>query len=141
MKGKWARRKLTLTLTLILLPGCASYRDPTMPKPPIPCSDADLLGVLQPFDRPPEPIHMVPAVYPEIPRTAVAEGIVRVWLMIGRSGHVCNATVESSNTIQVLEEAAIAAALKWQFKPAKRKGKPVASRIVVPFLFPLDSIP
>jgi len=90
------------------------------------------------FDTPPEPVHMVPADYPELARQAEAEGVVNLLVTIDESGRVIAAKVQTSDAIESLEKAAIAAAKKWLFKPAKQRDKPVKVRIIIPFRFSLN---
>jgi protein TonB len=90
------------------------------------------------YDTPPEPVHMVPAAYPELARQAEAEGTVNLLVTIDETGRVVNATVQTSDAIQSLEQAAIDAAYKWLFKPAKQRDKPVKVRIIIPFKFSLN---
>lgn len=90
------------------------------------------------FDTPPEPVHTVAAVYPELARQAEAEGVVQVLVTIDETGRVVAATVQSSDAIESLQQAAVEAAKKWLFKPAKQRDKPVKVRIVIPFRFSLN---
>lgn len=90
------------------------------------------------FDTPPEPVHQVAAEYPELARQAEAEGVVQVLVTIDETGRVVNATVQSSDAIESLQQAAVVAARKWLFKPAKQRDKPVKVRIVIPFRFSLN---
>ena len=81
---------------------------------------------------------MVPAEYPELARQAEAEGVVNLLVTIDESGRVIAAKVQTSDAIESLEKAAIAAAMKWLFKPAKQRDKPVKVRIIIPFRFSLN---
>ncbi len=90
------------------------------------------------FDTPPEPVHQVAAEYPELARQAEAEGLVMVLVTIDETGRVTAAQVQSSDAIDSLQQAAVAAAKKWLFKPAKQRDKPVKVRIVIPFRFNLN---
>ena len=90
------------------------------------------------YDTPPEPVHQVRADYPELARQAEAEGVVLVLVTIDESGRVIDARVQSSDAIESLQQAALAAARKWLFKPAKQRDKPVKVRIVIPFRFSLN---
>jgi protein TonB len=90
------------------------------------------------FDTPPEPVHTVAAQYPELARQAEAEGVVQVLVTIDETGRVVDAKVQSSDAIESLQQAAVAAARKWLFKPAKQRDKPVKVRIVIPFRFSLN---
>ncbi len=90
------------------------------------------------FDSPPEPVRQVAAEYPELARQAEAAGRVWVRVTIDETGRVINATVERSEVITSLENAAMAAARKWLFKPAKQRDVPVKCQIIIPFNFTLN---
>jgi len=73
----------------------------------------------------------------QYPASALAErrhGDVVLLLTVDADGHVSKVEVASSGGSD-LDEAATFAARQWTFVPAKRSGKPVASRIRVPFHF------
>ncbi len=90
------------------------------------------------FDSPPEPIRTVKPSYPELARETHAEGIVYVRVTVDETGRVVEATVVQSDAIPSLEEAALAAAKAWEFRPAKQRDVPVKARIVLPFRFRLS---
>jgi protein TonB len=90
------------------------------------------------YDEPPVPVHKEVPVYPELARQAEAEGEVWVRVTIDETGRVIRATIEKSNAIEALEQAAIEAAYKWLFKPAKQRDIPVKCQIVIPFEFTLE---
>lgn len=91
---------------------------------------------------PPTVLTHVDAVYPA---AALASGVhadVILVVTIDVNGHVSNVEVAKSategkadSTRKELDEAAIAAMRQWTFRPATRNGKPVASRIRVPYHF------
>lgn len=91
---------------------------------------------------PPTVLTHVDAVYPA---SALASGVhadVILVVTIDVNGHVSNVEVAKSategradSTRKELDEAAIAAMRQWTFRPATRNGKPVASRIRVPYHF------
>ena len=111
--------------------------DPFAP-PVVPQATGNDADVFVAFDTPPEVVHMVPAVYPELARQAEAEGTVNLLVTIDETGRVVDAVVQSSTTIGALDKAARDAAMKWLFKPAKQRDKPVKVRIVIPFRFSLN---
>jgi protein TonB len=111
--------------------------DPFAP-PVVPQAGGGEADIFVAFDTPPEPVHMVPAVYPDLARQAEAEGTVQLLVTIDETGRVTEAVVQSSNTIAALDKAAIDAAKKWLFKPAKQRDKPVRVRIIIPFRFSLN---
>ncbi len=54
---------------------------------------------------------------------------------IDETGRVTEATVSESTTMEIFEQAAIAAAVKFTFEPARVNDKPVKSRVGIPFEF------
>jgi protein TonB len=90
------------------------------------------------FDTPPKAVRKVEPEYPELASKAEAEG--RVWLRvtISETGRVIDATVHRSEVIPSLEQAAIEAAMKWLFQPAKQRDRPVKVQILLHFNFALS---
>ncbi len=90
--------------------------------------------------RPPQVVDRVDAVYPpsELARRRHADVVFNV--TVDADGHVTRADVIETAGAD-MDEAALAAVLRWTFHPALRAGQPVASRIRVPFHFapPADS--
>jgi TonB family protein len=83
---------------------------------------------------PPSVLTHVDAQYPPSARASRKHGDVVLALTIDADGHVSKVDVFESGGAD-LDEAAIVAARQWTFIPAKRGGKPLASRIRVPFHF------
>ena len=75
------------------------------------------------------------AAYPEDARRRGIQGVVFVRALVGRSGHVIDASVQKS--VPGLDVAAVEAVMAWRFKPAQRDGRPVMTWIVVPVRFTL----
>ena len=73
--------------------------------------------------------------YPDLARKAQIEGVVVVTVTIGKTGEVENAVIFKS--IPMLDEAALEAARKCKFKPAKQRDKFVKVKMNVPFNFKL----
>ncbi len=90
------------------------------------------------YDTPPEPVHMEAAVYPEMARQAEAEGTVMVLVTIDTTGRVIDARVTRSDAIESLQNAAVAAARRWLFRPARQRDVPVQVQIEIPFRFTLN---
>jgi len=90
------------------------------------------------FDSPPEAIRSVEPKYPERAREAEAEGDVLVEVIIDENGRVVSARVIDSDTIGALEDAAVEAAYKFLFRPARQGDVPVRCRVVIPFSFTLN---
>jgi TonB family protein len=75
------------------------------------------------------------SVTPEVPAALRGvKGQVDVWLAIDEGGNVTDAQVRNASYDE-FSAAAIAAARQWKFSAAVREGKPVASAVIVPFLF------
>jgi iron complex outermembrane recepter protein len=84
--------------------------------------------------RPPVVVHHVDAVYPPSAIAERKDADVVLTVTIDADGHVSKVDVAQSGGAD-LDEAAIVAAREWTFAPATRNGKPVASRIKMPFHF------
>jgi len=78
---------------------------------------------------------------PAYPKAAVDQGIsgkVVLRINVGADGKPTEVVVETAEPKGVFDEAAIAAAHKWNFTPAHKDGKPVAGAIRVPIWFDMD---
>jgi iron complex outermembrane receptor protein len=84
--------------------------------------------------KPPVVLHHVDAVYPPSALAERKDADVVLTVTIDADGHVSKVDVAQSGGAD-LDEAAIVAAREWTFVPAARNGKPVASRIKMPFHF------
>jgi len=73
--------------------------------------------------------------YPDLARKAQIEGKVVITVTIDKTGNVENAKVFKS--VPMLDEAAMAAAMMCQFKPAKQRDKFVKVKMNIPFDFHL----
>jgi len=82
----------------------------------------------------------VDADYPAEAEQQALEGNVVLVLDIDASGHVTNASV-SQSAGHGFDEAAVAAAKQFTFKPATRGGKPIAARILYKYAFTLKGAP
>jgi TonB family protein len=69
-------------------------------------------------------------------RQAEVEGTVMVRALVGKDGRVKDAFVTEG--IPMLNEAAVAGAMKYVFKPALQQHKPVAVWVQIPMRFTLD---
>jgi len=94
-------------------------------------------GVPIHVDQPPVAIAQPLPVYPDIAREAGIEGKVRVYILIGKDGHVLRAEVDDKVHAPMLDAAALEAAKRWVFTPAYTHGRPVAVWDVLPFEFTL----
>jgi TonB family protein len=84
--------------------------------------------------KPPVVTHHVDAVYPPSALAERKDVDVVLTVTVDADGHVSKVDVAQSGGADV-DEAAIVAARQWTFVPAMRDGKPVASRIKMPFHF------
>jgi TonB family protein len=83
----------------------------------------------------PTVVRHVDAVYPPSALPSLEHADVLLTLTVDVDGHVSKVDVAQSSGAADLDEAAIVAARQWAFTPATRAGKPVASRIRLPFHF------
>ena len=75
---------------------------------------------------------------PDYPSRAIRrglEGTVLVEVEVLPDGAVGEVTLHESSGHRLLDDAALRAARQGRFRPAKRDGEPVASRVIVPFEF------
>jgi len=71
-------------------------------------------------------------VKPEAPQGE--SGLVAVQCVIDENGKVVSAVV-SKSTNSALDSFALEAVAKWDFKPAKKDGKTVKTKVTIPFRF------
>lgn len=83
----------------------------------------------------PEPTRRVPPEYPEQARRRGIEGTVLIQALVDEAGVVVDTRIAES--IPALDEAALAAARQWVFKPALTNNKPVAVWVAIPVRFSL----
>jgi TonB family protein len=84
--------------------------------------------------KPPVVVQHVDAVYPPSALSQRKHADVVLALTVDADGHVSKVDVMESGAPD-LDEAAVVAARQWTFVPAMRDGKPIPSRIRVPFHF------
>jgi periplasmic protein TonB len=75
--------------------------------------------------------------YPPTARQSGVQGTTRVSLLVSSIGTVTEAIVVRSSGSPALDNAAVAALLRWRFQPAVRSGEPVAAQVIVPVVFSL----
>ena len=88
-----------------------------------------------------QPARVLRRYQPDYPRTArrdKVEGRVMLDVHIGSRGRVGSVRVLNSSGSPLLDSTAIAAVKRWSFSPAMKNGKPVSSRVHVPFRFSLQ---
>lgn len=88
--------------------------------------------------QPPVPTHRAQPNYPSSARDAGIQGTVRIRFLIGKDGHVESASVAASSGNAALDQAAVDAAYRWRFSPAKDdQGRPVRCYASGPITFSL----
>jgi len=83
----------------------------------------------------PQLLHAVEPQYPELAREAGLEGQVRLKVLVGTDGLVKDVVVLSGKS--VLNEAAVAAARRYTFRPAYTNHRPVPVWVGIPMTFRL----
>ena len=106
-----------------------------MPPPPPPGGGGG--GVFLAFDEPPTLIHFEVPSYPDLAREAGIEGTVRVKVLVAEDGKVVTVELISSDVTDAMAKAALAAARKCRFSPAKQRTTPVKAHVLIPFIFRL----
>ena len=94
-------------------------------------------GVPVHVDQPPVAIAQPRPNYPDIAREAGIEGNVRVYILIGKDGHVLRAELDDKVHVPMLDASALEGAKRWVFTPAYVNGHPVAVWETLPFEFTL----
>lgn len=96
-------------------------------------------------DAPTIPIDVMPKVlaapvaYPDEARRDGVQGMVLVKALVGKDGHVKEASVDLEKPApEILAKAAVEAVRQWTFEPGKAKGEPQEVWIVVPVNFKLQ---
>lgn len=86
----------------------------------------------------PQIVHFEPIEYPAFAVEAEADGEIYVIVIVGRDGRVISARIKSSTASDLLEAAALKAAMKCLFEPAKQRGAPVECQVCIPYSFALN---
>lgn len=104
-----------------------------------PAPEADMIYDFNAVEEKPELLqkYYVLPEYPEIARKAGIEGQVVLELVIDTSGLVIDIKVVKS-LHELLDEAAVKAAHRWRYKPARQRDKAVKVRVLQPVRFRLD---
>ena len=87
----------------------------------------------QEYDVPPKLLKQTRPDYPQEAIRRKLEGVVHVAFRIDEQGQVREARIVGS--VPLLDAAALAAVQQWQFVPAQKDGKPVASTAKSPVYF------
>ena len=86
-------------------------------------------------DEEPVRLHIDPPVYPDVARTAGAEGTVLVRVLVDKEGKVKDVIVVEP--VAMLAEAAVKCAKTAVFRPALSQGRPVEVWVMMPITFKL----
>lgn len=97
--------------------------------------DASDPGQFQPVEQLPELVTIPEPEYPPLAKEAQIEGVVKVWVQVGKDGRVHKTKIMQS--IPGLDDAASAAAMQAVFKPGLWQKKPVVVWVSVPIRFTL----
>jgi TonB family protein len=136
-------RKHTLLVTgmlvALLTVSWQCSRKPSVPTAPEQAKESDARPAdFVEFDKAPTIIRDVAPKYPELAKAAGIEGEIWLKIFVREDGGVDKVEVFKSTKPEIgFEEAAIAAAQKFEFKPALKNGRPVATWVVLPFKFKL----
>jgi protein TonB len=109
-------------------------------------ANADIINSLQKSDdkmqgteASPVPIKRVNPAYPDSARRSGIEGMVYLQVYVGEKGFVKEVKVQKNESgSELLENAAMKAALDWQFQPVIKDGKAVGVYVTLPFNFKLS---
>jgi len=107
-----------------------------MPPPPPP-SGGGGAEIFLAFDEPPQLIEYSAPEYPPLAREAGIEGTVAIRVLVSEEGKVLDATVLQSDVTPAMDQAAVQAAMKCRFRPAKQRTVPVKAHVMIPFQFHL----
>jgi protein TonB len=88
-------------------------------------------------EREPTLLRSVRPDYPALAREAGAEGTVVVEVLVDPSGRVTDARIVESDTVESLKRAALEAARRFLFAPARQQRAAVSAWVTIPFTFRL----
>jgi protein TonB len=111
-----------------------NFEDMPPPPPPTGGGGADIFLA---FDEPPAMIEFQAPQYPPLARDAGIEGTVAIRVLVSEEGKVLDAVVLQSDVTPAMDQAAVQAALKCRFRPAKQRTVPVRAHVMIPFVFRL----
>jgi protein TonB len=113
-----------------------TFPDGEFPSPPPPPA-ANGPG-FTPFDELPIPEYLAKPLYPPLAREAGMEGTVSLKVRVGLDHRVHEAVVLSSSVTPAMERAAVEAALKCRYKPAKQRDLEVEVWVPIVIMFRLN---
>lgn len=91
-----------------------------------------------PFEELPHMIEYVKPTYPALAQQAGIEGVVHVLVIVGTDGKPEAVSIQDSEVTPAMDQAALAAARKCRFTPAKQRTTPVRAPVIVTYVFRLD---
>lgn len=89
-------------------------------------------------DKPPRILKRVEPDYPASAKSRNISGKVLVKVLVDRNGHVQQASVVEASPPGIFDQCVLDAVVKWRFQPGEIKGRPVATRVVLPIRFRLS---
>jgi protein TonB len=104
-------------------------------QPPVSRPPPALAEVFYAFTQRPVVIEPVEPEYPELALETYSQGTVHVQVNVDETGRVIRAVILKSDAVSILEEAALEAARKTRFRPAKQRDVPVKATVVLPYVF------
>lgn len=111
------------------------FSQPVEEAPPPPPEEEEPIVEFYALSEKPEVIKRVEPVYPDLARKAGIEGMVVVKVLINTKGDVEKVEVVKSHPM--LDDAAVAAAKQFKFKPGKQRDRYVKVWMTIPFTFKL----
>ena len=111
------------------------FSQPLEEAPPPPPEEDEPIVEFYALSEKPEVIQRVEPVYPDLARKAGIEGMVVVKVLITTKGDVEKVEVVKSHPM--LDDAAMAAAKQFKFKPGKQRDRFVKVWMTIPFTFRL----
>lgn len=90
-----------------------------------------------PVEKAPQVVQSVQPTYPDIARRAGVEGTVWVNILVDKDGKPKKAVVVKEDAGGIFNEAAVSAAMKYQFTPAIMNSGPVKVWVAIKFKFQL----
>lgn len=79
-----------------------------------------------------------PPLYPTEAYEKGQEGVVQLLVSVTGQGTVATLKVHRSSGVESLDQAALKAVRDWKFQPATYRGRPVASKVLVPVGFQIE---
>lgn len=110
-------------------PGPAIVTPPADEAPPMDENSVDELPI---------PVQRVTPEYPDLARAALVSGLVLTRILVGNDGRVHDVQLDREHNVPMLNQAAIEAARRWVFKPARYNGHIVSVWVSLPFRFKLQ---